>query len=59
VLLNESMNAAYLASPEAAARLKSDWFKPELRDAIFPLHMHVAWLIAVTSIEEESVWANP
>lgn len=58
MLLNESMNAPYLGSPESAARLKSDWFEPELRDAIFAFHMHVTWLIAVTNIKEESVWAN-
>ena len=58
MLPDESMNAPYLGSLEAPARLKSDWFEPALRDAISPLHMHVTWLIAVTSIEEESVWAN-
>ncbi len=58
MLLDESVNAPYLGSPEAATRLKSDWIEPELRDAVFAFHMHVARLTAVTSIEEESVWAN-
>src|SRR5271157_4538549 len=55
VLLNKSVQPSDLRSTEATTALKPDRIKPELRNLVITLNMHVRWLIAIPCVEKESV----
>lgn len=57
VCLDQSLDSIQLVSAEAVTAVQPDGIEPELGFAVVALHVHVRWLVSVTCIEEEPVWA--
>ena len=58
MLFDKSLNPLDLDALESTAALQADRIEPELGEVVVALHVDVRWLIAVTSIEEEAIWAK-
>ncbi len=53
--LDESPNEIQLSGPEAVIPGRFQGFQPEFTSPLLPFHMHVRWLIAVETREEEPI----
>jgi hypothetical protein len=47
-----------LSTTKPSIALDTDWIKPKLSFVLIALNMHMRWLITITCVTEETIWAN-
>jgi hypothetical protein len=59
VFLNKLLNTVNLSTTKPSVALDTDWIiKPKLGFVLITLNVHMRWLITITRVTEETVWAN-
>jgi len=56
--LDHLLHLAKFGTAKAPTPLKTYWIKPEFRDVLISLNMHMGWFAAITGIKEKTIRAD-